>query len=295
MRLALLIFSFSVLLVTTACGNSGSGGDDSSGSPSATALTLNNPSTVAANGTLMITPSGGAGPYTMILLSTIGGSLSTNQGSFTILTAGSTSGTLQIALTDAQGTSATFLITVTGGSSSGLTISPLNPTVAPNGTLAFTATGGTAPYTYAVLTANGGSFTSGVYIAPATEMQVTVIVVDNAGSSQQTTINVSNTPSTPTTPTTSGSCAGSFFFNLSGIAGSLVIQEGTPGNITGTITLGYTTAPIAGTCSNGNISFINQYSGSPYIGTYTVNGNQIIMSGAYQWSGGTWSWYASSL
>lgn len=278
------------ILITTAnvaCSSSGGGGD-TSGTTTQSAITISpSPANVPVSTSQVIVPFGGVAPYTFTLISTIGGSLSTSSGSFTTFTAGSTAGTVQLSVQSSNGLSGIFVITVTGGSST-LSVSPLNGTVAVNGALPFTVSGGTAPYTYTVLTSGGGYFQSNTYYAPGTAMTVTVRISDSANRTVQTNITVGSG--------STGSCAGNYSLNLSGYPGTMtILQSGN--NINGSMTIDGGTSNISGTCANGTINFTNTYSGSPYTGFYQVNPSnaaQTIMSGTFQWNGGTFSWFAQS-
>lgn len=283
-----LLLGIYILITAANVACSSSGGGDSSGTTTTSSLSLS-PSApvVAPGGSIVLTPIGGVGPYTFTLMTTIGGSLSTSSGTFTIFTAGSTSGTLQIAVTSSNNLTAIFVITVSGSSGT-LTVSPLNGTVAVNGALPFTVSGGTAPYTYTVLTAGGGYFQSNIYYAPGTAKTVTVQISDSASHSVQTNITVGSG--------SGGTCSGNYSLNLSGYPGTMIILQ-SGNNINGSMTIDGGTANISGTCVNGTVNFTNSYSGSAYTGYYYANpsnANQTIMSGTFQYNGSTFSWFAQS-
>lgn len=294
-QLQLFVWAFAVLTIAAnvACSNNGGSSNGGAASASAAISITPNPAIVAAGQTLLITPSGGTSPYSYSLLSNIGGTLAQSNGTFTILTAGSSSGTVQLTVVDSAGATGVFLISVSGTSSGSMVISPMAITVAPGGTVNFTASGGVGTYSYLVLTSGGGSFNGSVFTAPSTQMVSTVQVSDSAGHMVQTTVNVSGST------TTASGCAGNYSLNLAGYPGTLTILQDNAGNIAGSLTItGYgSPAAISGTCNGGVITFTDLWSSSAYSGSYFQNAsnlNQTVMSGTFNDPNGTFSWFAIS-
>lgn len=292
-----LLLIGAITLFATACAKSS---DDSGGSSAATASVLTispNPAYVSSGQTVMLSVSGGSGSYTYNLSTSIGGTLSNTSGNSTVFTPGTTSGTVQVNVTDTSGNTgyATVFVTGTGGGTGALTISPLNTTLAASGATTFTVTGGTAPY-YFTVTSGGGYFSAAssttgsvVYYAPSTAQTVTVQISDSAGNSTTTSVYVSGTS------TTASACGGTFNMNLAGTAATLQVIEDASGNVGGYISISGSYAPISGTCSAGTISFTNLYSGSPYTGSYFVNPstNTLVMTGTFSYAGSSYSWFAT--
>ena len=135
---------------------------------------------IAPKGTQNFSASGGNGaPYTWSLTVNASGGSVNGSGQYT---AGSTSGTDVLKVTDSLNNSATVTITVT----SGVLIAPAGVTVPPHGTQTFTATKGSGTgYTWALLVnASGGSInaSTGVYVAGATpSVTDTIQVTDSLG------------------------------------------------------------------------------------------------------------------
>lgn len=289
-KILLSIFAVFMLANTACSQTSHSADDDNGGSAGGTSAisVLPFPITVPVNGSQIITAAGGTGPYTFTITTTIGGTLSTPIGTSTTFSAGSTAGVVQLTVRDSVGQSGLFIITVTNGGTSGgtLTISPTNPTMQASGNQTFTASGGTSPYTYQVLSANGGSFTANVYFAPATAGTYVIQASDSAGHTVTTTVKVVTAPS---------ACSGYFSINVSGYPGSLMLQSDASGNISGILNLGGSTANVYGYCQSGYITFTNSYSQSTFTGNYFVQSNgYVYMAGTYQYSGGVYSWSANN-
>lgn len=291
--MGLRLCSLLIALVALAACSSGSSSAPATASAAAAAalVVTPNPGSVAPNGTLSVSPTGGTPPYTFTVLNGIG-TVSPSTGYYTVYTgpasASSTPGEVQI--TDSAGNTLYYDVTITGssvaGSSTGIAISPTNPTVAVDGTITFSATGGTGTYTFVVLTPNGGSFNSNVYTAPPAAASVVVQVSDSNGDATQTVITVGSGSSTTTT---SGavSCEGSYAISAGNISGSMSIVEDSSGHIGGVLywnSLGYW-FPIEGTCtvsgSSGSISFseIGLNPTISYTGTVSYNGSQVSLSG----------------
>lgn len=254
---------------------------------------------VAPGGTISFSVSGGVAPYYYSVISPA----SPTGGYFTgnLYTAPATLATNPLAVTveisDSAGNTTEIGIGVTTTGVSTLAISPTLPTVAPNGQLTFSATGGTPPYSFTVLTANGGAFTGAVYTAPPTAMtNVIVQVTDAASDIAQTSITVAGTTSTTLT------CEGTFTMIVQNGTATLTIIQDDSGNIAGSISniSGGSTAvdSISGTCSitssGGTIQFDNLSTGSQYTGTIfeSLGGTTLDFSGTYVASGKTYSWSA---
>lgn len=162
-----------------------------SSSESAGALTLGfSSSTVAENGYLQFTASGGVSPYSYVVES--GGGSIDGAGYYT---APSTAGLVEVAVMDSAGNTAYAEITVSNGSTSSSTSLALNATsvtVAASSiygasTYTFSATGGVSPYSYFVISPTapaGGTMvaSTGVYTAPTESGQTVQVGVEDSDS-----------------------------------------------------------------------------------------------------------------
>lgn len=294
-----------IIFATTGC--SGSSG---SSSPAAAAqvsgLTVSQNGTpivpgqtlsVPVSGSVMLTPSGGTQPYTFALMSSIGGTLSQNSGTFTVFSAGSTPGSVQVTITDASNPAQTsvVMITVGSGTSGTLVVTPATTSVAVGGSDVITVSGGTGVYTYTATAGTvSGTGSSATYIASGTVSgeTVTITVQDSSGGMGTATITIGGTSSGALT------CDGTFNMDLAGTSATLTLIEDANGNIAGNITIPSAgSAPVQGTCSGSTINFTNLYSGSPYTGSVIQNAanlSQIVMTGTFTYNGSTYSWTASN-
>lgn len=290
-RFSLVIVAIVTCLVTTACGggsSSDASGDDGGGGASST-ISLQD-ATVAPNASVNLIPTGGVPPYTFTLQSAIGGTV-VNNSTYATFTAGGTTGSVRITVTDTANASVTATVTVAGAPGA-LVVSPLTATVAAGGSVNYVVSGGVPPYTY---TASAGTFVGAKFTAPSSAQTVTVTISDSATHNVTATVTV--TGGGGGTPPAAASCGGTYQLNLAGYPGTLSIVQSSSGTIAGSIQLtGYGgAAAISGTCTaGGSITFTDLYSGSPYSGTYFVNPNthKNVMTGTFTQSGSTYSWFA---
>ena len=224
------------------------------------AISIKPPSaSVAPNGPVAFTASGGTGKYFFTLqTSASGGSIASGTGAYV---AGPTPNVTDVVqVVDTNGATATAKVTV----GPGVTIMPANPAVAPLGKLQFAASGGSGMgFTWSLPgNQSGGSITAaGVYTAGATGKTVDVVrVVDSLGNSATATISVGGglaiNPTNPSTPP-----RGALAFTAIGGAGGYVwalTTNASGGNInasSGAYTAGSTgnvTDVVQVTDSNGN-------------------------------------------
>jgi hypothetical protein len=132
-------------------------------------------STVAINGNVVFTASGGTKPYTYYLESGEG----TINSSTGLFTASAIPGSVEVMVEDAAGN--TSYSTITVGDAQDLTLTAAAYQIAPNATVQLTPSGGTAPYSYYVVSGDGSVSSSGVFTAPDYETTSEIEVVDKTG------------------------------------------------------------------------------------------------------------------
>lgn len=193
--------------------------------------------------------------------------------------------------------SSTSEVPASTASTAMITVSQVPTTVATGGTQIITPTGGTPPYTFTLSDTSVGTVyptqgTSTTFTANATATYATVIVTDSLGVVNYFPI-VFSTTSTGTTTTTTA-CAGNYNVSVNGTIGTMSILTNSTGAFLGNLTINGGVAAIQGTCtSSGTISFLNQYSGSQYSGTFGLSGTQMMMTGTFLTiTGGTYPWSA---
>ena len=162
-----------------------------------------NPTTCGTStGSITVTPTAGTSPYTYTLN---GGAPVTVPGAYTF--SGLAAGLYTIVVTDANGCTNTFMVTVTtnstipGTATTTATSCPLST----DGTITVTPTGGTPPYSYSL--DGGPSQLSNIFlnVPPGTH---TVVFTDAMGCTGSVTVTVAagSTPLTATITTTPTSC-----------------------------------------------------------------------------------------
>lgn len=184
--------------------------------------------------------------------------------------------------------------------STSLIISQVPTTLATTtGTQTITPTGGTPPYTFSLSDPSAGtlSTTSGtatVFTGSGSGASTTVIVTDAKGVMSYIPVIFTTGTTTGGGTTTVGTCAGNYNISVNGSIGTMSILMDSTGRLAGNITLNGGVAAIAGTCSStGTITFLNQYSGSQYSGSFGVQGTQMMMTGSFLTiTGGTYPWSA---
>lgn len=139
--------------------------------------------TLAVNNTATFTAAGGKSAYTFSIVSG-GGSINATSG---VYTAGATSGSAVVKVTDSLNQSAQATITINPA----LSLSPTAITLAQNATTTFTAAGGVSPYTYSILSGSGTlNSSTGAFTAPAAAGSVSVRVTDSLGNTANSTVTV---------------------------------------------------------------------------------------------------------
>jgi hypothetical protein len=139
---------------------------------------------LAIGNSQQFTGSGGVGPYTYSVFSG-SGTINVTTGLFT---AGGSSGTSVVRVTDAGGRTADATVTIAGA----LAISPATKDLVFTGTQTFTATGGVGPYSYTVVVPGAGSVgvSTGAYVAPSVAGTETVRVTDSLGNTSNATVTI---------------------------------------------------------------------------------------------------------
>lgn len=139
--------------------------------------------TLAINGTLSFSSSGGVIPYTYSVVSG-SGSINASTGAYT---ASASTGTDVVRVTDSLGNTTDATITINNA----LGINPAAVTLAVNNTKTFSGLAGAPPYTFSIVS-GGGSITSpgGVFTAPATSGTAIVQVKDSLNNTAQATVTV---------------------------------------------------------------------------------------------------------
>jgi hypothetical protein len=170
-------------------------------------------STVAENGTVQFSASGGASPYTYEVVSPSTAGTISSSGLFT---AGSTAESVEIGAQDSDGNWA-YATVVIGTSSTALTLNATNISVPANGTYQFTPSGGVAPYQYFVELPSapvGGTISvSGLYTAPSSVgLSIQIVVEDSDGNSATATV-TTTTPNYTNLCTTPLACGQALGYN----------------------------------------------------------------------------------
>lgn len=152
--------------------------------------------TVQTEGTYLFSGVGGVTPYTFTLGSSQSGGSISADGSYT---AGGSTGTDTVVLTDGANNQVFASVTVVSGGPLG--ISPTNPVVAESATVNFSGYGGSPGYTFSLAAGSGTILaTLGTYTAPAqvgTDL-ATVRIADSADPQATVTTLVTVVPATPT-------------------------------------------------------------------------------------------------
>ncbi|NUN04894.1 MAG: DUF1566 domain-containing protein [Bdellovibrio sp.] len=137
---------------------------------------------ILKSASLKFAANGGLGPYVFSLVS--GDGTLASDGKYT---APSAAGTASIQVSDSLGQQAVANVVIYDD----LVIAPLAPQMTLNKTKNFSATGGVPPYTYSVVTADGGTFSGSTYTSPNTPGSYVVRVTDAEGTFSETTVLVS--------------------------------------------------------------------------------------------------------
>jgi len=238
-------------------------------------------SSVLSGGQVTLTTSGGLAPYTYSILLG-GGSISGN-----VYTAPVYSVSAEILVTDANGMTATQVISVVKSGSIGINIP--SQTLYEGELVTLSASGGIAPYTYAVISGSG-SLSGAAFTAPSTVEKDTIQVWDSNGATGSTVISiVKKVPLYDTSAPFYTEGYGVLIFNMpknanSGYLPSFVLAgANSNGKVGGGSSLtNITTAMVSSGWVNAvvldNFSWTDS---SPYTGTITVSGQNGMLQNEY--------------
>lgn len=192
--------------------------------------------TLAVNNAFTFSATGGTSPFTFSIFSG-GGTVNSATG---IFTAGATSGSTSLRVTDSLGATANATITVNPA----LAITPSTATIASTGTQSFSSSGGVSPYTYSINSGPGSiNSSTGLYTA-ASAGTVVVRVTDSLTNTSDAALTV-NGPLT-VSPVTAYVVAGSDLAltpsgGVSPYSFSIVVGAGMIDTVTGVYSAAATT------------------------------------------------------
>ena len=138
--------------------------------------------TLAVTNTQSFSATGGTGPFTFSVFSG-GGSIVSSTG---VYTAGATSGSATVRVTDSLGATANATVTVNAA----LAISPSTATIASTGTQSFTASGGVSAYAYSIVSGPGSINSSTGLYTGVSAGSVSVRVTDSLGNTSDAALTV---------------------------------------------------------------------------------------------------------